>query len=72
MPRGSGYLSAIHRSKDPANFIVLLEDSAAILGLAIAGAGVFLSHHYDIPQLDAGASVAIGVMLGLVALVLAY
>jgi cation diffusion facilitator family transporter len=72
MPAEGGILSAIHRSKDPANFIVLLEDSAAILGLAIAAAGVFASHHYGNARFDAAASVAIGLVLGLVALALAY
>jgi cation diffusion facilitator family transporter len=72
VPDGRGYLRAIHRSKDPANFIVLLEDSAAIAGLLIAGLGVFLSTYLTVPAIDAAASIAIAVVLGVVAVYLAY
>src|SRR5437870_1124254 len=34
-----GYIAAIRRSKDPPSFIVLLEDTAALAGIAIALAG---------------------------------
>ena len=63
--------SAIRRSKDPAGFIVLFEDSAALIGLAIAAAGVWSSHYFDNARLDGVASVVIGLILAVVALLLA-
>lgn len=41
---GASWWQAVRRSKDPAGFTVLFEDSAALLGLAIAALGVWLSH----------------------------
>ncbi len=67
----SGWWQAIHESKDPASFIVLFEDSAALVGLAVAGCGVWASHAYDRPALDGYASIAIGLLLAVVAAVLA-
>ena len=58
---------AVRQSKDPAGFIVLFEDSAAIAGLLIAGAGVFASHALNRPDLDGWASIAIGCVLAIVA-----
>ncbi|MDY7525026.1 cation diffusion facilitator family transporter [Sphingomonas sp. 10B4] len=69
--RGVNWWKAVRRSKDPAGFIVLFEDSAAIGGLIVAGAGVFLSHAYGDPRIDGIASIVIGVLLGVVAALLA-
>ena len=66
-----GWWQAIRRSKDPAGFIVLFEDSAALIGLAIAAAGVWASHYFADPRIDGIASIAIGGVLGLVAILLA-
>lgn len=66
-----GYLEAIHRSKDPTTFTVLLEDSAALLGLAIAFLGVFFGHRLHRPELDGAASVGIGLLLASIAVLLA-
>ncbi|MGU3390597.1 cation diffusion facilitator family transporter [Sphingomonas sp. M1A8_2b] len=66
-----GWWDAIHRSKDPAGFIVLFEDSAALAGLVIAGIGVWASHAFNDPRIDGAASIAIGVILALVAVLLA-
>jgi cation diffusion facilitator family transporter len=63
---------AIRRSKDPAVFTVLGEDSAALLGLVVAFFGVFLSHRLGIPALDGAASIVIGVILIIVASFLAF
>ncbi|MXP25455.1 cation diffusion facilitator family transporter [Altererythrobacter indicus] len=61
---------SVRRSKDPANFIVLFEDSAALVGLMVAGAGVWASHYFNNPQLDGVASVIIGIVLACVAILL--
>lgn len=66
-----GYLGAIHRGKDPALFLVLLEDSAALVGLVVALAGVILAHWTGDPLYDGGASVLIGLLLGGIAILLA-
>jgi cation diffusion facilitator family transporter len=62
---------ALQGSKDPPKFMVLLEDSAALLGLAIAAVGTWLALSLDEPRFDGLASVLIGVLLTAVALVLA-
>ena len=67
----SSWWQSIRRSKDPAGFIVLFEDSAALVGLGIAGAGVWASHHYADARIDGVASIAIGLILAGVAVLLA-
>jgi cation diffusion facilitator family transporter len=67
-----GILEAIHKSKDPATFMVFFEDSAALLGLVIAFCGVFLGHQLNNPYLDGLASIMIGLVLGLMSFFLAY
>src|SRR3954467_6937888 len=66
-----GYLAAISQSKDPPQFVVLLEDTAALIGIAIAFVGTWASIHWDEPRIDGIASLAIGVLLGLVSVLLA-
>ncbi|MDE0879314.1 MAG: cation diffusion facilitator family transporter [Sphingomonas bacterium] len=66
-----GWWRAIRESKDPAGFIVLFEDSAALAGLVIAGVGVWASHAYQDPRIDGVASMLIGVILAAVAILLA-
>jgi divalent metal cation (Fe/Co/Zn/Cd) transporter len=66
-----GYLSAIHSSKDPPHFMVLLEDSAALVGLAIAAAATFAAQAFDMPQIDGYGSIGIAVVLAVVAFVAA-
>jgi cation diffusion facilitator family transporter len=68
--RAPGYWRAVRRSKDPTLFSVVLEDVADLSGLAIAFAGVFASHHFEMPVLDGVASIAIGLVLGAVATIL--
>ena len=62
---------AVKESKDPAGFIVLFEDSAALAGLVLAGVGVWASHAWGDPRIDGAASIAIGVLLAAVATLLA-
>jgi len=61
---------ALHASKDPTTYTVLAEDSAALLGLAIAAIGIYLSHSLDMPVLDGVASLVIGLLLAAVAVLL--
>jgi cation diffusion facilitator family transporter len=68
---GFTWWQSVRRSKDPAGFIVLFEDSAALLGLFVAAIGVWASHHYGDPRIDGVASIAIGLVLALVAVLLA-
>jgi cation diffusion facilitator family transporter len=64
------FFRALKSSKDPAVFAVLLEDGAALLGLALAGAGVAGSV-LGVTWADGAASVAIGVLLVVIAAFLA-
>jgi cation diffusion facilitator family transporter len=66
------FFKALHDSKDPSTFTVVAEDSAALAGLAIAAIGVFASHYFEMPVLDGAASVAIGLLLAAVAVVLIW
>lgn len=63
---------AVHVSKDPTLFIVLFEDSAALLGLVVAFVGVYLGVLLRNPYFDGGASIVIGLILAVVAFYLAY
>jgi cation diffusion facilitator family transporter len=69
--RGSDtVLQYIRRSKDAPLVVVLLEDTGALLGLAVATAALAGALIFDIPALDGIASVIIGLMLAFAALVL--
>jgi len=67
-----GYLRAVQRGKDPTMFVVLFEDSAAMLGLVVAFVGVFLSQITANPYYDGIASIIIGLILAGTAAWLAY
>jgi cation diffusion facilitator family transporter len=67
-----GYLTAIRDSKDPTVFTVLFEDSAAMLGLVIAFAGIAIGQWTGQPIFDALASIGIGAVLAVTAAFLAY
>ncbi len=69
--KGSGrFLHKLLLSKDPSLFVVIFEDAAALAGLLIAFSGVFFSHYFNMPELDGLASIIIGAVLALVAVVL--
>ena len=66
-----GYFEAIRKSKNPTTFTVLLEDTAALLGLIVAFLGLLAAQIFQIPQFDGIASIGIGLILALTALLLA-
>ena len=66
-----GYYGAIHRSKDPDVFTVLLEDTAALLGLLFALAGTVLADVTGDSTYDALGSLAIAGLLCITSFVLA-
>ncbi|MDN5511108.1 cation diffusion facilitator family transporter [Acinetobacter sp.] len=66
-----GYFEAFRRSKDPTTFTVLFEDTAALCGLLIALIGIYLAHALNIPELDGVASILIGIVLAVSAILLA-
>jgi cation diffusion facilitator family transporter len=68
---GLSWFQAVRQSKDPPAFIVLLENGAAMAGILVAAAGVALSQATGNPFFDGAASVVIGLILGVTALVLA-
>ncbi|MGB5249880.1 MAG: cation diffusion facilitator family transporter, partial [Gammaproteobacteria bacterium] len=67
-----GYLDAVHRGKDPTLFVIVFEDSAALLGLLVAMAGIFLYQITGNPIFDGLASMVIGLILAITAVWLAY
>ena len=70
--RGSkGAWRTIKESKDSALIIVIFEDTAAAVGLAIAAVGLLLSYFTENVLWDGVASILIGVLLAIVALVIA-
>jgi cation diffusion facilitator family transporter len=66
-----GYLQAVRQSKDPATFVVLFEDSAAMLGIIVAFLGIWVGHATGLAWLDGAASVVIGLILAATAWLLA-
>lgn len=64
-------IAAVRDSKDPSIFTVLLEDTAAMLGLLVAFLGIALGQWLGIPELDGLASIAIGCILAGAAMLLA-
>lgn len=68
---GRSILQFVRRTKIPELAIVVLEDIGALLGLVFALAGVVLAEVLDQPRFDAAGSLAIGVLLVTIAIVLA-
>jgi cation diffusion facilitator family transporter len=65
------YFQAFKRSKNAPLFLVVFEDSAALIGLAIACAGNVASQHFARPELDGLASLGISLVLAVTAIMLA-
>lgn len=72
---GLTFREYLRESKDPTAKTVLFEDTAALLGIVIAAIGLYLTEHHAGPgggaYWDGLASMAIGVVLGIVAFALA-
>lgn len=66
-----GYVEAVVRAKDPTIFVVLFEDSAALLGLFVALAGIAGAQATGAWWLDGAASIVIGGILAATAVWLA-
>jgi cation diffusion facilitator family transporter len=71
---GLTFFAYLKESKDPTAKTVIFEDSAALLGILIAGAGIYITDHHIGPNdgayWDGLASIFIGVVLAVVAFVL--
>lgn len=63
--------AAVVASKDAPTFVVLLQDTAGVLGVLIAAAGTFASARFGWAKADGVASCAIGLLLAATAFVLA-
>jgi divalent metal cation (Fe/Co/Zn/Cd) transporter len=72
---GLTFFAYIRESKDPTAKTVIFEDSAALVGIVIAASGLLLTEHHTGPGAgaywDGVASILIGVVLAIVAFVLA-
>jgi cation diffusion facilitator family transporter len=66
-----GWFEAVRLSKDPSVYTVLFEDSAALLGLVVAFAGILAAELLAMPALDGAASIGIALILGSTAIFLA-
>jgi cation diffusion facilitator family transporter len=68
---GKSIWHTVRHSKNPEIYIVLGEDRAALIGIVIAFCGIGLSHIFNRPEIDGTSSVAIGIVLVMVAIFLA-
>jgi divalent metal cation (Fe/Co/Zn/Cd) transporter len=66
------YLEAVQHGKDPSRFMVLFEDAASLLGLAVATAGIVAEQLTGRMIFDGIASILIAVVLAVTALWLGY
>ncbi|KEP68285.1 cation transporter [Thioclava dalianensis] len=69
---GEGVFKTFRRSKDPSVYIVVAEDTAALLGIVAAALGVYLSVTFRAPIFDGLSSLVIGGILICVAVLLVY
>ncbi|QGZ38252.1 cation diffusion facilitator family transporter [Pseudoduganella flava] len=60
---GTSLWQAVRASKDASVFTVFIEDTAALLGIAIAAAGIALGQYFGNPYFDPAASILIGALL---------
>ena len=69
---GESLWRASQRDMDVLLYTVFIEDSAALIGIALAAIGIWLSQAFDTPWLDPAASVAIELVLIASAALLAH
>ncbi|KFE62521.1 cation diffusion facilitator family transporter [Hyalangium minutum] len=67
---GMPFWRYVREKADPAALAILLEDGAAVLGLVLATTGILLAYLTGNPVWDAAASLTVGLLLGLIAVVL--
>jgi|SRR5882724_918773 len=65
------FWAAITRSKDPASFMVLFEDGAAVMGVIVVFSCLFAGHLLRNPYFDGIASLLVGIILTLSSALLA-
>jgi cation diffusion facilitator family transporter len=66
-----GIFDTVKVTKDPTTFMVLFEDSAALIGIVIATIATFLALRFQKPWIDGVGSICIGLVLASVAVLLA-
>jgi divalent metal cation (Fe/Co/Zn/Cd) transporter len=71
LAKGRPWIQAVREARDPTIPLVLAEDTTAIIGLAIAFCAVLMSHLTGQAFWDPLGSILIGVLLAVVAIVLA-
>ena len=64
------FWSNLRKSKDPGFFIVIYEGVGDLAGLIIAFGGVVLSHYFNSPVIDGIASILIGLVLTVIAILM--
>ena len=69
---GASWIGFIRRTKNPELPVVLLEDSGALVGLVFAMFGVVMADATGNPRWDGVGTLAIGVLLGAIAVVLGF
>lgn len=69
-PKTTSFWKSLRNSKDPSSFIVIFEDCAALIGLGVAFVGVYMTDLRANSIYDSIASIVIGILLTVVALVL--
>ena len=69
---GHGWRAFVHQTKTPELPVVLLEDTAALLGLVFAFLGVLLSQLTGHDEWDGAGSVGVGVLLACAAFIVGY
>jgi cation diffusion facilitator family transporter len=67
-----GWFQAVRQSKDPPSFIILLENGAAMAGIIAAAIGLGITHVTGDPFYDGAASIVIGAILAVTAMLLAF